>query len=212
MKPYYEHAGITIYHGDCLEILPKISGVVVTITDPPYGYSFASNWESSHKKQQIKNDHDSSTRDAALSMIDGPWACFGSWRVTPPIRTKTALVWDKGSASGMGDLSIPWKCSWEIIWIAGTGWSGHRDEGILRGHRVFTWESKGRQHINEKPVSLIKALLIKAPDGLVFDPFMGSGTTLRAAKDLGRKAIGIEIEERYCEIAARRLQQEVLPF
>lgn len=211
MTPYYEHAGITIYHGDCREVLPHMTADVM-VTDPPYGYAFASGWNSSHRGQQIRNDHDTSIRDAALEIIGEPWACFGSWRVLPPRGAKTAIVWDKGPASGMGDLSIPWKCSWEIIWIAGPGWSGKRDEGILRGHRVITWESKGRQHANEKPVSLIIAILEKAPLGIVLDPFMGSGTTLRAAKDLGLRAIGIEIEERYCEVAAKRLAQESLPF
>ena len=70
----------------------------------------------------------------------------------------------------------------------------------------------GRMHPTEKPVSLVAALLDKSPPGVVLDPFMGSGTTLRAAKDMGRKAIGIEIDERYCEIAANRMAQECLPF
>jgi DNA modification methylase len=211
MKPYYDHKGITIYHGDCREILPLIKADVL-ITDPPYGYRFASGWASSHQGKQIKNDNDTSIRDDVLNSISIPWAVFGSWRVVPPSGAKTALVYDKGPASGMGDLSIPWKCSWEVIWIGGKGWHGRRDEGVLRGHRVVTWETQGRNHVNEKPVSLIMAIIRKAPSGIILDPFMGSGTTLRAAKDLGRRAIGIEIEEKYCEIAVKRLQQEVLPL
>lgn len=211
MKPYYEHAGITIYHGDCREVLPELGPVDVVVTDPPYGYSFTSGWKSTHKGRLIAGDRSTEVRDAALSALDGvPWAVFGSWRVKPPVGTKTALAWDKGPASGMGDLSLPWKCSWEIIWIGGSGWRGKRDEGVLRGHRVVTWESKGRDHVNMKPTTLMKAILLKAPNGTVLDPFMGSGTTLVAAKDLGRRATGIEIEERYCEIAAERLSQEVL--
>jgi site-specific DNA-methyltransferase (adenine-specific) len=209
VKPYYEHAGITIYHGDCRDILPNLNADIL-ITDPPYGYRFSSNRDSSHRGQEIKNDHDTSARDYAIEISGEPWACFGSWKVTPPAGAKTAIVWDKGPASGMGDLSIPWKCSWEIIWIAGSGWSGKRDEGVLRGHRVITWESRGRLHINEKPITLLGELIRKAPPGIIIDPFIGSGTTLRAAKDLGRRAIGIEIEEKYCEIAAKRLAQEVL--
>jgi DNA modification methylase len=213
IKPYYDHAGITIYHGDCLEILPELGQVDCVITDPPYGYSYSSSWGASWKNTVIKNDDSTFVRDKVLSLIpEIPWACFGSWRVRPPKETKTVLVWDKGPASGMGDLSIPWKCSFELICIGGVGWYGKRDEGVLRGHVVPPSEPAGRRHPNEKPVSLIAALLRKAPYGIVFDPFMGSGTTLRAAKDLGRRAIGIEIEERYCEIAAKRLSQEVLPL
>jgi len=89
---------------------------------------------------------------------------------------------------------------------------GRRDEGVLRGHTVVTWETKGRRHINEKPLSLMLALIEKSPPEPILDPFAGSGTTLRAAKDLGRRCIGIEIEERYCAIAAARLRQGVLEF
>jgi site-specific DNA-methyltransferase (adenine-specific) len=110
----------------------------------------------------------------------------------------------------MGDLSIPWKPNWEEVYVIGIGFSGKRTTGVLSGHTVVTWASKGRQHPNQKPVSLMRELINKCPTGTIVDPFMGSGTTLRAAKDLGRKAIGIELEERYCEIAANRLRQEVL--
>jgi DNA modification methylase len=213
MTPYYEASGISIYLGDCRDVLPTLGKVDCVVMDPPYGYRFASNWESSHKGQQIANDVDTSLRDLVIkSYPDIPYACFGSWRVQYPCAAKTALVYDKGPASGMGDLSLPWKCSWEIIWIGGRGWTGSRDEGVLHGHRVVTWESKGRWHVNEKPVTLIKSIMSKAPSGIILDPFMGSGTTLVAAKELGRRAIGIEIEEKYCEIAVRRLSQEVLPL
>ena len=213
MTPYYDQDGITIYHGDCREILPTLGPVDLVLTDPPYGYGFASGRLSTHRGRQIANDQDTTARDEALSLCDGsPWAVFGSWKVQPPTGAKTAIVWDKGPASGMGDLSLPWKCSWEIIWIGGSGWHGHRGEGVLTGHHVVTWETRGRHHINEKPVTLINAILKKAPAGIILDPFMGSGTTLVAAKELHRKAIGCEIEEKYCEIAANRLAQGVLPF
>ncbi len=116
----------------------------------------------------------------------------------------------------MGDLTFPWKLSFEEIYVIGNGFRGRRDESVLRGHRVFTWESgpaldgNGRKHPNEKPVSLCGYLISKTDAHTILDPFMGSGTTLRAAKDLGRRAIGIEIEEKYCEIAAKRLSQGVL--
>ena len=112
----------------------------------------------------------------------------------------------------MGDLTFPWKPSWEEIYVSGGGFEGNRTEGVLKGFTTTTWESVDRFHPNQKPVSLLKHLIGKTKAGLILDPFMGSGTTLRAAKDLGRKAIGIEIEEKYCEIAANRLRQEVLNF
>jgi len=112
----------------------------------------------------------------------------------------------------MGDLSFPWKNSFEEIYILGSGFIGHRDEAVLRGHIQVSWESKGRSHPNQKPVSLMAYLASKHPAQTILDPFMGSGTTLRAAKDLGRSCIGIELEEKYCAIAVQRLRQEVLPL
>ncbi len=214
MTPYYSDDAVTIYHGDCREF-DHLPGDVL-VTDPPYGYAYASGWDGPWQNAPIAGDGDVSVRDAIL----GDWGarpaiCFGHWRGTPPqahYDATAVLVWDKGLAAGMGDLSVPWKPNWEMIYVFGEGFHGRRDSGVLSGYNVVTWATKGRVHPNEKPIGLLRDLIAKCPPGAIFDPFMGSGTTLRAAKDLGRKAVGIEIEERYCEIAAKRCAQEVLDF
>jgi len=213
-KPYYDDGkGIVIYHGDCRDILPHLPKVDLVLTDPPYGIAHASNYTCETTTAQWMNteiQHDGTTelRDFVLSQYD-EWVCFASLKVELPI-CRGVLVWDKGPASGMGDLTFPWKTSYELICINGKGWNGSRDEGVIKNHWIVTRASMGRTHPNEKPESLIAYLLSKHPANTIIDHFMGSGTTLRAAKDLGRKCIGIEIEEKYCEIAARRLGQEVL--
>jgi DNA modification methylase len=214
MKPYYESKGITIYHGDCRDILPTLEWDVM-ITDPPYGIGYSTNYRddgpASWVNTTIQNDQDASLRDWVVDRLSGkPSVIFGTWKVQRPKDVRAVLIWDKGPAFGMGDLKFPWKGSYEEIYVFGDGWKGHRDEGVLKGHMVVSWESKGRMHPTQKPVSLIGHFIEKAPAGVVIDPFMGSGTTLVAAKESGRKAIGIEVEEKYCEMAVNRLAQEVL--
>lgn len=217
MQPYYEHNGITIYHGDCRDVLPNLSADIL-VTDPPYGLAHSSNRTSAlygavdayYGDGSIANDQDTTLRDFVLQWAGTrPALVFGSWKVQRPANVRALLIWDKGEASGMGDLSIPWKPSHEEIYVIGSGFQGRRTTGVLRAY-VPARISFGRLHPNEKPVSLMKMLLQKCPDGVVVDPFMGSGSTLRAAKDLGRRAIGIDLEERYCDLAARRLSQEVM--
>ncbi len=217
-EPYYADDTVTIYHGDCREVMAGLDADVL-VTDPPYGYSYASNrddpaWRNAAwRHEPIAGDESTEARDTILGAWGArPGVVFGSWKTLRPADTKAVLVWDKGLASGMGDLAMPWKPNWEEIYILGSGFKGRRDSGVLSGYTVVTWASKGRQHPNEKPVKLLRDLVGKCPPGVIFDPFMGGGTTLRAAKDLGRKSIGIEIEERYCEIAARRCAQEVMDF
>ncbi len=217
MKPYYQHAGITIYHGDCREVLPTLPKVDLVLTDPPYGISYASDHvcdttTAEWMKSTIQNDEDETLRDYVLELLRSDFAVFGSLKSTVPSGTVATLVWDKGPASGMGDLRIPFKKSFEFIFVGGKGWSGSRDEGVIKNHWIVTRASMGRVHPNQKPHTLIAYLLNKHPAALTVDPFMGSGTTMVAAKQLCRHAIGIEIEERYCEIAAKRLSQQVLPF
>lgn len=211
-KPYYQDDAVTIYHGDCREIAPGLA-VDVVVTDPPYGIAYSSGWsrETRSHAEKIVGDASTEMRDwAVMKFADKPCAFFATPKCRLLMEPRALLVWDKGEAAGMGDLSIPWKPNWEVIWVGGGGWVGTRTSSVLRGSSMVTTSAMGRSHPHEKPVWLLAALIAKAPEGIVLDPFMGSGTTLRAAKDLGRKAIGIEIEEKYCEIAARRMRQEVL--
>lgn len=214
MKPYYDEDGIVIYHGDCREVLPAVTIPLdwAAINDPPYGISHNSNHGASWAGTEIANDNSTALREWIIrQLLPRPMFVFGTWKVTKPPQTRQTLIWDKGPAFGMGDLSFPWKNSFEEIYVLGQGFSGRRDEAVLRGHIVVSWESRGRRHPHEKPVSLISALLNKCPvaTGLI-DPTCGTGPALAAAKLAGILAIGIEVEEEYCEIAANRLRQGVL--
>ena len=212
LDPYYRDDHCTIYHGDCLELIDGLKFDLI-VTDPPYGSNYSSTKVGPYRGTSIANDHSTEARDAVLAVLgDRPALVFGEWR-NPVHEAKQALIWDKGlSAGGLGDMRIPWKRNWEMIFVLGTGFTGHRGSGVLSGYNVVTHASKGRVHPNMKHVRLMRALISKCPPGTILDPFMGSGSTLRAAKDFGRHAIGIEIEERYCEIAAQRCAQEVLAF
>lgn len=213
MRTYYEQDGITIYHGDCREVMAsvEIPADALVAVDPPYGISHSTSHGASWENTEIANDHSTELRDWLIAeLAPRPMVVFGTWKVARPQNVKAVLIWDKGPAFGMGDLSFPWKNSFEEIYIIGDGFAGRRDEGVLRGHMVVSWESKGRAHPHEKPVSLLEHFINKTTAPVIFDPTMGTGPTLRAAKNLGRRAIGCEVEERYCEVAAKRLAQGVL--
>jgi DNA modification methylase len=109
-------------------------------------------------------------------------------------------------------MDLPWKPSHQEVYVLGRGFTGRRDTDVLTFAPVQSMASNGRSHPHEKPTGLMKALIAKCPPGVVADPFAGSGSTLVAAKQLGRKAIGVELEERYCEVIAKRLAQGVLDF
>lgn len=204
MKPYYEADGITIYHGDCLEVLPSVAADVM-VADPPFGMGYKSGWSG----RSIAGDNSTAVRDAALVVWgERPALLFGRWDCQRPTGVRMLLTWDKGDWPGMGDLLLPWGPSTEEIYVLGSGFVGKRGGSVIRCDRLVG----ATLHPNEKPVPLLERLLCHCPEGVVVDPFMGVGTTLVAAKQLGRRAIGIEIEERYCEIAARRLSQRVFDF
>lgn len=226
MKPYYSHNGITIYHADCREVLPSLpdNSVDLVLTDPPYSdvtHDGARTFDDTTKLVDFKSVTTDYLRDvfALLASKTKRWLVSfmdthhaGDFEKEAPrgLRFVRFGVWVKpnsapqftGDRPGMG---------WEPIVFM------HRDGMKMRwngGGRtsVFTYCKVNSCHPTGKPLSLVTELaeLFSDKGDLILDPFMGSGTTLRAAKDLGRRAIGIEIEERYCEIAAKRLQQEVL--
>jgi len=213
MKPYYEHAGIRIFHGDAIDLMESIVAEI-SVTDPPYGIAYKSGARRDKLAASIVGDTDTSLRDCFLQHWgERPALVFGTWRIPRPEKTRARLIWDTKGALGMGDLSIPWKPSDQEIYVCGSGFTGHRGTNVLRYAPIQATAVNGRLHPHQKPVKLLEALIAKCPKyGRIFDPFMGSGSTLIAAKNLGRDAIGVEIDEAYCEIAAQRLSQEVLEF
>ena len=199
----------TLILDDCLQVMP-ILNVAAVVTDPPYGISYQSGyaterlWAGGHK---IKNDEDVSTRDSALSKVDCPALVFGSRKAPLPPECRQVLIWDKGGALGMGAMDLPWKPAHEEIYVIGRGFVGGRNwHSVIQHPPVQSMACNGRLHPNEKPVGLIKRLMQWCPSGTILDPFMGSGTTGVACAKLGRKFIGIEIDERYFEIACRRIE------
>lgn len=219
MDPYYQDEHVTLFHGDCLELADVWTDADVLVTDPPYGYNVkmcygdgtARGGSTVWHGTAIANDADLTCRDAALDLWGSrPALVFGSWKRPKPPATHTVLIWDKGPAHGMGDLQIPWKPNHEEIYVMGKGFVGKRTSGVLSGYTQVTWASKGLEHPNMKPLSLMHELIGKCPPGVIADPFAGSGSTLVAARNLGRRAIGVELEERYCEIIAKRLAQGAL--
>ena len=210
MKPYYQDDFCTIYHGDCREILPTLPKVDLVLTDPPYGM----NWQSNHRKRKhskIEGDAElpTETITTAVGMASAAAYVFCRWdNINQMPAPKSVLVWVKNNWS-MGDLEHEHGRQWEACLF----YPQKEHRFIKRIPDVIARNRTGNElHPTEKPVSLMTELIACNFGDTILDPFMGSGTTLRAAKDLGRKAIGIEIEERYCEIAAKRMAQEVFSF
>ncbi len=211
MKPYYERAGITIYHGDCREILPELPKVDLVLTDPPYGIGYVhGDGGGCLARSTVFNRVPVAGDDAPFD--PSPWLEFNDvvlWganhfasRLPDSGRW---LVWDKRDGICSNDES---DC--EMAWVKGGGTARlirHLWNGMLKDSE----RGVRRVHPTQKPVSVMTWCLSFFPNAqTILDPFMGSGTTLVAAKMLNRKAIGIEIEEKYCEIAALRLAQDNL--
>lgn len=210
--------------GDCRLILGDSTKIVGTaaalgyaavLTDPPYGIGYKSGHatENLWSEETIRNDEDVVVRDHVLRLCDQnvPMLVFGSRKRQPPPGTKMVLIWDKGGALGMGDLSLPWKPSSEEIYVLGSGFVGKRDgSNVIYHPPVQSMAKNGRRHPNEKPVGLLAKLMRKLPDGCILDPFMGSGSCGEACMRAGRPFIGVEDDARYFEIAVKRLSDLAL--
>lgn len=208
MTPYYEDALVTLYHASCLEELTWLEADVL-VTDPPYGMKYKSNRK---KHKAIQGDGNVDLRERVLALWgDRPAIMFGTWKAPRPDKVRQLVVWDKrGGAGFSGDLNMPWADITEEIYVFGQGWVGPRVPAI---YSIPTLHNSQRpDHPTPKPVSLMGELIAHAPPGVITDPMAGSGSTLVAARNLGRKAIGVEIDERYCEVIARRLGQQAFSF
>ena len=213
LAPYYQDDYVTLYHGDCLTEHREWLAADVLITDPPYGMAYLSGWDA--KDRAIKNDTETSARDKALELWGSkPAAAFGTWKEPRPPQTRHLVVWDKtlGTGAGMGDLDASWGNSHEEIYILGEWKRGERarHSSVIQTKDGLRSLSGKTGHPTPKPVGLMEKIISMAPAGVIADPFAGSGSTLVAAKALGRKVIGVELEEKYCEIIAKRCAQDVL--
>lgn len=199
MTPYYSDSAVTIYHGDCREILPGLSADLV-MTDPPYGVGKAF-WDAELPFWWL-ND----VRADVLAITP----CLKNLLDYPAI-VGTSLVYRWTLAAHVTNgmtLSIVGFGNWIPCLVYSV--EGVKLHTQIQDARSFAIRGDMPEHPSPKPLAVMRWLVDALPGETVLDPFAGSGTTLRAAKDLGRKAIGIEIEERYCEIAAKRCAQEVL--
>ena len=242
MSLYYDHAGIQIYLGDCREILPEMARVQQVVTSPPYNLKkkwwtggkmgfhsdmakkFTSEWYDDEMPEVEYQQWQVSVLESCMAVCDG-CVCYNH-------KVRYAFKREGRSFHPMEWL-MPFPLWVEITWDRGGGVAFNSSRPIPSDEKIFVlgkpkaWHPQGLTTVwripptgqqlehpcpypEEIPVRLIGMF---SDDGdIILDPFMGSGTTLVAAKNLGRKAIGIEIEERYCEIAAKRLSQEVFDF
>lgn len=215
--PYYQADGITLYHGDSREITEWLAADVL-VTDPPYGMAYRSN-RSKYKgpSDAIAGDRDPGLRDDTLVLwgTERPGLVFGHWTIPRPAGTRQVVIWDKGDSPGTGDLRIPWGPGHEEIYAIGN-WpprpksAPKRSTSVVRVATLAPGDANRPDHPTPKPIPLMERLIERCPVGIVADPFAGSGATLVAARNLGRPAVGVELEERYCEIIARRFDQQAL--
>lgn len=250
MKPYYESNGITIYHGETMDVLRQIptASVAAIFADPPYSSGGLMRndrqsdpsakyrgWSQGDDGKSVAPAKDTGTfsGDGRDQRSYGYWCALWLAQCARIAQSGAQLFhctdWRQLPTSADAVQAGGWVWRGLVTWDKGIG---RPMKGRFRNHLEYVvWCSNGpmpkpkdvypstlirrtppsdRVHVTQKPVELVTDLLVVANEGPLLDPFMGSGTSLVAAQRTGRKAIGIELEERYCEIAARRLDQEVL--
>ncbi len=215
-EPYYADDRVTLYLGDCREELGWLEADVLC-TDPPYGIG----WKRGSKPGRgdkgspgIVNDHDTSARDQVLAMWgDRPGVVFGSFYAPAPMQTKQWLVFAKGADAGVVGSTTGFRRDAEPVFLTGpwpkraAAWSS-----LIATAKGTSATATATGHPHTKPQDVMESLILACPPGVIADPFAGSGSTLIAARNLGRHAIGVEIEECYAEIIALRLAQDCLPL
>jgi site-specific DNA-methyltransferase (adenine-specific) len=219
IKPYYDENGITIYHGDCREILPELEPVDCVLTDPPYGVNLgekANNQRFDRQKYTKVNDTPEEIVPLVCDVISLCQRLTSRIILTPGV--KNMFAYPKPTHCGSFYYPSASGCNawgfscWQPIFYYGKDPYGGK--GSMPDSFMSTEAAEKNGHPCPKPIVQWKRLLNRCTiiGETILDPFMGSGTTLVASKQLGRRAIGIEIEEKYCEIAVKRLAQGVLDF
>jgi DNA modification methylase len=219
--PYYQDENVTIFHGNCREIMPELTFDVI-VTDPPYGINLDTTRSAAqfaaNPKDKTGRRRASGTAHRPVAGDDVPFdpttflqwpAAFTGANYFAQRLPETGRwhVWDK---TNRGEQPTGLNNEFEMIW---TSWPSGRSVIVpilWAGFHRINNHPESFSHPTTHPTTLMEWIIKSGPPGVILDPFLGSGTTLRAAKDLGRHAIGIELEEKYCEIAATRMGQEVL--
>ena len=225
ITPYYQHAGITIYHGDCREVLPALGPVDSLITDPPYGVGFTGK-AGHYRNRDFKSEETYSLYDDTPENFEAvivPFLKAAIGRATcAAMFCASRNVFKMPAGGELGGIFLPngcgrsswgFQCFMHVVFYGKDPYTANRMGSRPNGkHGIWGNDANHVNHPCAKPLAAMTWLVSRAslPGHTVLDPFMGSGTTLDAAKRMDRSAIGIEIEERYCEIAAKRLSQEVL--
>lgn len=241
--PYYADDLVTLYHGDCFDVLPHLSGVGAVVTDPPYSsggafrgdraastvskYVNGDSWVGQYRPEFAGDNRDQRSflawcslwlNAARVASVPGAVLCsFIDWRQLPVLTDAVqaggwtwrnlATWWKPGIRMQRGRFSS----SAEYVIYATNGPVADGAGSPQNVYKCAAVAGDDKAHIAEKPVEVLRWVLSVVPPGsVVLDPFMGSGSTLEAAKSLGLRSIGIEVDERYCASAADRLRQDVL--
>lgn len=222
IQPYYQDDAVTIYHADCWPLVASLERPDLVLTDPPYGIAERTDRAAKGRGNLARSNDfapvhgDDVPFDPVPLLAFGRVVLFGANHYANRLpASATWLVWDKldGLRTDKRLVGFDDNADVELAWTNIGGPArivSHRWKGMVKASE----RDDQRVHPTQKPVALMAHIIawLTKPGDLILDPYMGSGSTLRAAKDLGRRAIGVEIEERYCEAAANRMCQEVMDF